>query len=104
MVFAPTRACAREGQPASSASRSSRQHGLSDTDIRKRAKANGWTRDLSGAGAPRAAAASTMAASEGREPAELRRLQGALKRAAGFFDLRPEGLDLDPKTSLPKKY
>jgi hypothetical protein len=51
--FRPTRACAREGQPASSASRSSRQHGLSDTDIRKRAKANGWTRDLSGAGAAR---------------------------------------------------
>jgi hypothetical protein len=26
-----------------------RQHSLSDTAIRKRAKANGWTRDLSGA-------------------------------------------------------
>jgi hypothetical protein len=40
--------------------RSSRQHGLSDTAIRKRAKANGWTRDLSGAGAPRAAAATMV--------------------------------------------
>jgi hypothetical protein len=57
-VCAPTRACAR-GQavrppPMASAGQLSikelpRQHGLSDTAIRKRAKANGWTPDLSGA-------------------------------------------------------
>jgi hypothetical protein len=53
----PPRACATRSRPARTPRRRSditrawigRLHSLSDTAIRKRAKANGWTRDLSGA-------------------------------------------------------
>ena len=53
----PSRACARRSRPGPRLEGGltyrrawiGRQHSLSDTAIRKRAKANGWTRDLSGA-------------------------------------------------------
>jgi hypothetical protein len=52
-----------------------RQHSLSDMAIRKRAKANGWTRDLSGAVRSRFA----KVVREVREPAR----RGNLRRARG---------------------
>ena len=48
--FAPPKACPTPRRRSDLARAwIGRQHSLSDTAIRKRAKANGWTRDLSGA-------------------------------------------------------